>query len=83
MNMKDDKTSGPSDRSRKEISDAIRELKSFEDMLANDGLTVEKLDKDELVKLIEKKAVDLGKNVSHVAREVLTAGRCAGSYGCG
>jgi hypothetical protein len=65
------------------ISDGKKELQSIEELIQKDGHNLEKMNKEQLLKLIEEKEKVLGKELSEKALHVLMAGRCAGSYGCG
>lgn len=62
---------------------AVKELAELEKLVSEDGVEVEALDQDELIELIEKKAISTDRTVSETALHVLAAGECAGSYGCG
>jgi hypothetical protein len=65
-----------------QLKAGAKELKSFEDLISDDGYDVTKLDKKELIKLIDKKATSLKKDLSDSALNVFVTSRCGGSYGC-
>jgi len=70
-------------RAKNEVESAVSELRKYEELLAADGTSVEKISQDELIKLIDQKTVKMGRQLSDTALHILAAGRCAGSYGCG
>lgn len=71
------------DRAKIQVKNAVDELRTYEEMLEAEGYCVEKLNQEELLQLIDKKACTFDREISEVALHVVAAGRCAGSYGCG
>lgn len=59
------------------------ELQKMESLVSRDDYDIERLDRDELLKLLQEKEIESGQQLSEEALHVLVAGRCAGSYGCG
>ncbi len=70
------------DRITEKLEAARDELTAMEALVRKDGYTIAKLDKRELLDLLQQKQVETGTELSESAVHLLVAGRCGGTEGC-